>query len=127
MLDDAVRSLAQADNFAALTTLSPSGHPQTQIMWVDCDDDHVLVNTEVGRQKFRNVEHDPRVTITIWDKANPYHYAEVRGRVVDKVIGPKARAHIDTLSEQYTKGPYANPIASERVILEILPERTRVQ
>ena len=33
--------------------------------WVDADDDHVLINTEVHRAKFKAVERDPRVTVTI--------------------------------------------------------------
>jgi hypothetical protein len=28
-------------------------------MWVDADDTHVLINTELGRQKWLNVERDP--------------------------------------------------------------------
>lgn len=128
MIDDAVKVLAKAANFAALTTLLPSGHPQTNVMWVDCDDDHVLINTEIGRQKFRDVERDPRVTVTIWDASNPYHYAEVRGRVVGTVHGDEARAHIDALSDKYTGKPYDPAmIGTERVVLRILPERQRVQ
>ncbi|MGH9128419.1 MAG: pyridoxamine 5'-phosphate oxidase family protein, partial [Acidimicrobiales bacterium] len=60
MINDDVKALAQAPNFAALTTLLPDGQPQTNIMWVDCDDAHVLVNTEVHRQKFLDVEREPR-------------------------------------------------------------------
>src|SRR5580704_6617882 len=127
MLDDAARTLAKDKNFAVLTTLLPSGHPQTQVMWVDADDDYVLINTEVHRQKFHNVERDPRVTVTIIDAANPYHYAEVRGRVVDAVRGPEARSHIDQLSQKYMGVPYQGEIASERVILKIVPEHSRVQ
>jgi PPOX class probable F420-dependent enzyme len=127
MLDDNVKSLARAKNFAALTTLMPDGQPQTQIMWVDADDEHVLINTEVHRQKFKNVERDPRVTLAVFDGENPYHYAEVRGRVTGTVRGDEARSHIDRLSEKYTGGPYAPQIQSERVILQITPERQRVQ
>jgi PPOX class probable F420-dependent enzyme len=127
MLDSTAKELAQGKNFAALTTLLPSGQPSTQVMWVDADDDHILINTETGRQKFRNVQHDPRATVTIMDAANPYHYAEVRGRVVGTVTGAEARQHIDQLAEKYTGGPYANPIATERVILQIEPERVRSQ
>ena len=126
MLDDAVRELAKGKSFAALTTLMPDGQPQTQLMWVDANADEVLINTEVHRQKFKNVGRDPRVTVAIFDPANPYHYAEVRGRVTDTVTGEAARAHIDELSEKYTGGPYANPIQSERVILKITPDRQRV-
>ena len=37
-----VVELARGKNFAALTTLLPDGHPQTQVMWVDADDDNLL-------------------------------------------------------------------------------------
>jgi PPOX class probable F420-dependent enzyme len=127
MLEETAKTLAQDKNFAVLTTLMPSGHPQSQVMWVDADDEFVLINTEVHRQKFRNVERDPRVTVTIVDGSNPYHYAEVRGRVVDTVRGPEARAHIDKLSQKYMGAPYGGEIASERVILKIAPERSRAQ
>jgi hypothetical protein len=36
----------------------------------------------VHRQKFKNVERDPRVTLTIWDSEDPYRFVEVRGEVV---------------------------------------------
>ena len=126
MLDDNVKSLAQGKNFAALTTLLPGGQPMTQVMWVDADNDHVLINTEVHRQKFKNVSRDPRVTVTVIDAANPYHYAEVRGKVVESVRGPQAREHIDKLSQKYTGQDYSNTIQSERVILRIEPERSRL-
>jgi PPOX class probable F420-dependent enzyme len=125
MLDPAARALAQGKNFAALTTLLPSGQPSTQVMWLDADDEHILINTEVGRQKWTNVSNDPRVTVTIMDAANPYYYAEVRGRVVHTVTGPEARAHIDTLAQKYVGGPYASQIGTERVILKIAAERVR--
>ena len=63
-----VLELARGQNFAAITTLLPSGHPQTQVMWVDADGRHLLINTEVHRQKFRNVAREPRVTMMMWDK-----------------------------------------------------------
>lgn len=118
-LDPALKDLAQAKNFAALSTLLPDGHPQTQLMWVHADDEHLLINTEVGRQKYRNVVRDPRVTVTVFDAENPYRYVEARGRVVATEAGPAARAQIDELSEKYMGAPYGNPIATERVILRI--------
>ena len=118
-----VLELARGQNFAAISTLLPSGHPQTQVMWVDADGDHLLVNTEVHRQKFRNVERDPRVTLMIWDKEDPYRFVEVRGEVVEKVRGPEARKHIDELSLKYRGRPYQTQIRSERVVLRIAPLR----
>jgi hypothetical protein len=82
-----------------------------------------LVNTEVHRQKYRNVERDPRVTVMIWDKEDPYRFVEVRGEVVEKVKGARAREHIDELSQKYLGRPYQTPIRSERVMLRIAPLR----
>ena len=122
-LDPTVVELARRPNYAAVTTLLPGGQPHTHPMWVDTDGEHLLVNTEVHRQKFRNVERDPRVTVMIRDEENPFRYAEVRGEVVGKVRGPEAREHIDQLSRKYVGGPYRVPIESERVVLKIAPSR----
>jgi PPOX class probable F420-dependent enzyme len=122
-LQPKVVELARGKNFGALTTLLPDGHPQTQVMWVDADDEHLLINTEVHRQKYKNVERDPRVTLTIWDEEDPYRFVEVRGEVVEKVKGPEAREHIDKLSYKYHDRPYGTSIQSERVILRIAPLR----
>lgn len=127
MINPDVKALAQGKNFAAFTTMLPSGQPMTQVMWVDADDRHILINSEVGRQKIANVTKNPRVTVTVIDADNPYHYAEVRGTVVEQVKGPRARAHIDELSQKYHGRPYdPSAIKTERVLLLIDPQRQRV-
>jgi PPOX class probable F420-dependent enzyme len=122
-LDPAVRELATGANFAALSVHLPSGHAMTHVMWVDADEEHVLINTEVHRAKFKAIERDPRVTVTIWRVDDPYHYAEVRGRVVEQVRGPEARAHIDALAQKYVgRDFHPENITSERVLLRIAPD-----
>lgn len=123
MLTDAVKTLAQGPNFAAFTTLLPSGQPQTHVMWVHCDDEHLFINTEVHRRKFKNVEADPRVTVAIWDAANPYSFAEVRGRVVETILGQEALDSINAMSQKYRGTDYQPTIESERVVLKIAPDR----
>jgi PPOX class probable F420-dependent enzyme len=127
VLEEGVRRLAKGRNFAVLTTLLPDGQPMSHVMWVDCDDEHVVINTETHRQKTSNIRRDPRVTVTIWDAADPYRYAEVRGEVVETVAGPEARAHIDELSMKYHGHEYRNQIQSERRMLKIKPLRQRVR
>jgi PPOX class probable F420-dependent enzyme len=127
MLDQVAKDLLAGRNYAAFTTLLPDGRPSTQMMWVDADDTHVLINTETGRQKYRNVKRHPHVAVMVFDAANPYRYSEIRGRVVSTVTGSEAREHIDRLSVKYTGGPYGNPIGTERVMLQIEPERVRSQ
>ena len=123
MLDDKTKTLASGGNFAVLTTLMEDGTPQSHVMWVDHDDEHILINTEIHRQKYKNISRDPRATVTIIEASNAYSYAEVRGTVVDEIHGTAAREHIDALSQRYFGRPYSNAIQSARVILKIRPDR----
>jgi len=122
MLSEKTRELAKGGNFASFTTLKADGQPCAQVMWVDCDDEHIIINTEIHRAKFKNVKRDPRVAVLIINKDNPYEYAEVRGTVVEFVHGDEPRAHADTLAWRYFNKPYVpEQIQSERVILKIKP------
>lgn len=127
-IDPEVRDLAQGKNLAAFTSLLPGGAPVTNMMWVDCDDDHILVNTEVHRGKYKNILADPRVSVMIMDSQNDQRYADVTGRVVERITGPQAREHIEKLAHRYMGKPFiASLIRSERVILRIEPDRQRVR
>jgi PPOX class probable F420-dependent enzyme len=126
-LHPTTRELASGPNYAAISTLMPSGHIQTQYIWVGVDGDRLFVNTEPHRQKFKDLERDPRVTLAIRDEADPYRYAEVRGRVVATERGQRARAQIDELSHKYDGKPYpAENIKTERVTVWIEPERQTI-
>jgi PPOX class probable F420-dependent enzyme len=127
-LDPVIRDLADGPHFAALTTLMPDGTPQTQVVWVGRDGDLLTVNSEVARQKVRNLRRDPRATLMIWEKDNPLIYVEVRGRVVEEVLGAAAREHIDQICLKYTGVPYPEEdIESDRVILRIRADRQLVR
>ena len=126
MIQDFVKELALGPNFGTIATLQPDGSPASHVMWVDCDEEHVLLNTEAGRAKLRNIERDPRVSVLVWDAANPLHYVEVRGRVVETIVGTEARAHNDKLSFKYEGKAYDSEIETERVIVKIAPDRQRL-
>ena len=110
--------------FGMFATLMPDGQPQLTPVWCDVEDGKVVVNSARGRQKDRNVERDPRVTITVLDPDNPYRYLEVRGRVTE-VTEEGARAHIDKMAQKYLgqeKYPWAQP-GEVRVLYKITPDR----
>ena len=64
-ITDELHRMATGGNFATFSTLLPDGSPAAQVMWVDCDDECVLINTEVERQKYRNVEADTEMRRSI--------------------------------------------------------------
>jgi PPOX class probable F420-dependent enzyme len=128
VLDPTVREFASGPNFAALTTLLPDGTPMTHVMWVGCDAEHLLFNTEVHRQKFKNMRRDPRVGVAIWSADDPYRYVEVRGTVVGTTTGPEAVALIHELSRKYDGRDYdTSRVRSERVIVRVAPRRVVVR
>jgi PPOX class probable F420-dependent enzyme len=79
-LNDAVRELVDGKNYATLATVNADGGPQSSAMWVGRDGDDLLFSTLVGRLKDRNIRREPRVSVTVMDRADPERYTEVRGR-----------------------------------------------
>ncbi|MEQ3551343.1 TIGR03618 family F420-dependent PPOX class oxidoreductase [Pseudonocardia nematodicida] len=119
--------LATAANFASVATVLPSGRIQNQTIWVHVQDGKIVLNTETHRVKHHNITRDQRVTVLIRDEADPYRYAEVRGRITDTTTGQRARDHVDQLAQKYTGKDYPpEAIKSERVIWWITPERQTV-
>lgn len=128
LVDEEVLALASGPNFASFTTVLADGKPVASLMWVDADEDRLLVNTERHRLKFRNVCRNPHVHLLIVDREDTGHYASVQGRVDEHVFGDPARAHIERLAQKYL-GTAFDPerIVSERVLLRILPLHQRVR
>ena len=104
-------------------TVNPDGTPQVTPTWVDTDGKLVLVNTAIGRVKYRNVKKNPNVSLAIYEQTNPYNLAMIKGKVIDFVTGHPAEEHIDKMAKKYTgrdKYPNRKP-GEQRVILKIQP------
>ncbi|GGX57113.1 PPOX class F420-dependent oxidoreductase [Streptomyces fructofermentans] len=125
-LNDAARGLLDDVNPAVLATVNPDGGPQTSVVWVARDGDDLLVSSTAGRRKVRNVERDARVSLTVYDRADPRRYLEVRGTAT--VAEDRGRELAAALAEQY-EGPGAGqeyldlPPEVVRVVLRITPRR----
>lgn len=118
------RDLFEKATFAHVTTMTPDGKPHTTPVWIgyDEDDNRLLVNTERGRRKERNVAEDPAVSVSMTDPENPYRFCSVTGEVTE-VTTDGAREHIDELAQRYMgEEEYPNPIQTERVVLRIRPD-----
>jgi PPOX class probable F420-dependent enzyme len=119
------RDLFDRPTFAHVATVMPDGTPHVTPVWIDYDPDenYVLVNTERGRQKERNISRNPRVGVSMTDPDDPYRALSILGEVAE-VTTEGAREHIDELARRYTDADeYQNPIETERVLVCIRPER----
>ncbi len=86
--------------FATIATINPDGQPQLSVVWVERAGNDIVFSTVKGRRKHLNIDRDPRVTILIWPKANPWTYLEVRGTATYTEEG--GRELIDRLCRKYT-------------------------
>jgi len=117
-LNDAVRKLLDAPNPAVLATINADGSPQTSVIWVGRDGDDLVISSARGRRKDRNIGHDPRVSLSVYDQDDPELYAEIRGTAT--VTEDVGRALAVRLAENY-EGPGAG-----QAFLDLPPEVVRI-
>ena len=117
-LNEETRRLLDGRHYAVLATLNPDGGPQTSAMWVGREGDDVLFSTVVGRRKHRNLELDPRASVSVIDADDPENYVELRGRVtIEDDVG---RAFDTRLSWKYDgRDPDPDPPGAVRVVLRM--------
>lgn len=121
-LNDTIRAIVDGKNFATVATVNPDGSPQSSVVWIARDGDDLLFSTTRGRRKERNLARDPRVSITLFDREDPYQYAEVRGTVT--MTEQDGRALIDELSKKYRGRDYPQePEGTVRVVVRLTPQK----
>ncbi|MFE9574811.1 PPOX class F420-dependent oxidoreductase [Nocardia sp. NPDC006044] len=123
-IPEKARDLLERPVYASLGTTRPDGAPQVNPMWFVWDGEFIWFTHTNYRQKFKNLAHEPRVSISIYDPDNPYRYLEVRG-VLDHIDGDPEGALYSSLSERYGNGPLVPPDAKDRVAIAIRPTGIR--
>ena len=115
-----------------LTTMMPDGQPQSSLVWCDFDGEYACVNTSRQRQKGRNMQCNPKVTLLVVDPEDTTRFIEIRGDA--ELVEAGAIAHLDQITRQYTKHPqfygYVHPVEKQaqetRVICRIHPRRVNL-
>ena len=125
-LSAAARKIIDAPNPAVLATVNPDGSPQTSVVWVRRDGNDLLISSAAGRRKDKNLARDPRVSMTVYDQADPLQYVEVRG--LASISEDAGRQLAVSLAEEY-EGPGAGqeylelPPEVIRIVIRITPQR----
>jgi PPOX class probable F420-dependent enzyme len=116
--------LLESKALANIATVGPKGEPQNNPVWFDWDGSHILFSQTKNRQKYQNLQREPRVAISIVDPANPYRYLEVRGKVV-RIDEDPDKQFINKMAKKYLDQdvyPYNQP-GDERVVIVVEPEK----
>jgi PPOX class probable F420-dependent enzyme len=121
-LSEEAKELLRRPLPAWATTVRPDGSLHSTVVWVDVDGDDVIFNTAIGRAKERHLRNDPRVSVSVLDPDDVYHYVSVSGSAKLETDG--ADEVIDRLAKKYLgvdAYPYRQP-GERRVTVRIAPE-----
>ncbi|MEU0411682.1 PPOX class F420-dependent oxidoreductase [Streptomyces griseorubiginosus] len=119
---DSVRALLDGKNFASVATLGPDGAPQNSVVWIRREGDTVLFSSTDGRQKVRNLRRDPRISLSVFDLANPYTSVEIRGTA--EILPDEEKRLPRELSHKYLGiDPPAEKDDEVRVIIRVVPRK----
>ena len=92
--------------FCSIATKVNENEIQNHLMWIDYKEDKILINTEQGRKKTKNIRLEPNISLVIFHPSDMYTCWEIRG-IVEKIVqDTSANEHIDYLSNRYSGKPY---------------------
>jgi PPOX class probable F420-dependent enzyme len=114
------RELFDGPHHVVVATIDPDGRPQSSVVWARTDGDDVLFSTIKGRRKHANLTRDPRLSVLVFDPADPYTYAEVRGTAT--LTDDPAAELIEELAVKYTGSSFGERPGEQRVIVRVRPD-----
>jgi PPOX class probable F420-dependent enzyme len=103
-----------------LGTIMTDGSPQLTPVWFDTDGEYILINTNEGRVKDKNMKARSRVAMVIQDPDEQERYLGMRGEVVG-FTREGADEHINKLSLKYNNKPWTYRDGQRRIIYRIKP------
>ncbi len=101
---DALRLLVEP-NFGMLGTILPSDAPQVNPMWFEYDPETntVRFTHTTYRQKYRNLQRNPAMSLAIFHPDDPERYIEVRGTLIETIPDPTGAFYV------HLQNRYGNP------------------
>jgi PPOX class probable F420-dependent enzyme len=122
IIPEEFRDLLERPLIADLATVREDGTPQVNPMWFAWDGELIRFTHTNFRRKFRNIQANPAVAISIVDAENPYRYLEVRG-VVERIEPDPTGAFYVELAKRYDApfGTNAPQDAPDRVVVVVRP------
>ncbi|MDP8948146.1 MAG: PPOX class F420-dependent oxidoreductase [Actinomycetota bacterium] len=110
MIPESYQDLPGSTALAHVATIGPKGEPQSNPVWFHWDGEHVRFSQTKTRQKYRNLNRDPRIALSIVDPDDPFRYLEIRG-AVERI-------------EEDADLAFNHRPGDERVVVLVRPERT---
>lgn len=111
----------QEPNYAVVAALRDDGSPHQTVIWVDWDGEHVLLNLNQDRAKLRYLRDDPRLSLLVLHRENPYQWLGIDAEV-EEITTEGAYEHIVHQAGVYRgRAEYPLKPGEERVLVKVLP------
>jgi len=123
MIPNDLRDLLEQPHYGALGTVRPDHTVQVNPMWFEYDGEHLLFTHTDKRQKYRNLQQNPSMSLMVFDPQNPYRYIEVRGRLAEVTPDPEGAFYVRLGRRYGNPGQEAPPDKADRVILRMSIEQ----
>ena len=123
LTDEQASFLHDEPNVGIVAVLRDDGTPHQTVVWVDWDGRHLLLNLTTDRTKSGYLERDPRVSVLVLDRNNPFRWLRLEGTVAEMTT-EGAYEHIVRLAGVYLgREEYPQPEGEQRLLVRIEPTR----
>ncbi|WEG08895.1 PPOX class F420-dependent oxidoreductase [Microbacterium horticulturae] len=121
------RHLLEEPLFGHLGTIRPDDTVQVNPMWFEFDGEHVRFTHTTKRQKYRNLQHNPSMALSVVDPDEAVRYIEVAGRLIEVVPDPEGAFYVRLQNRYGNPSTTPPPDKADRVILVMSIERATGQ
>ena len=122
-IPDSHRPLLDRPIYAALGTIRPGDTVQVNPMWFEYDGEHVRFTHTNQRGKFRNLQRNPSMSLSVIDPDNPFRYLELRGKLVETVDDPAGDFYVRLGRRYGNPDQQPPPDKADRVVLVMSVEK----
>jgi len=96
LADERLRS----EDIIWLTTVSPSGQPQSIPVWFLWDGETILIYSQPNQAKIRNIESNPKVALNLNSDERGGHVVRLQGTAeIDRTVG--LATNVQAMIEKY--------------------------
>ena len=109
---------------AHCATIGPKGEPQSNPIWFLWNGEHMIIAIGPDGQKARNLQRDPRISLSMADPDNPLHYLEIRGTVAGVRNVGSADPEVIAMVRKYTGHDTYDGMPATHALYAIEPLRS---
>ena len=123
LTDEQASFLHEEPNVGIVAAVREDGTPHQTVVWVDFEDDHLLLNLNTERSKLEYLRRDPRVSVLVIDRADPFRWIGLEGTVAE-ITPDGAYEHIVRQAGVYLgRDSYPLKEGEQRILVRIALNR----